>query len=220
MANFHAAWNLTPLLQFGQFQPVRLLPQLRAGQPRLPSLRPSRSSRWSRWSRSGAEPIRRDGPSRPRCDPSGCYSLLRQLQNLPRHRRFHRNRPTCFAKIGAILVGRHRRCRRFNEVLQLPLFTTLLHRFYRTVTTHRGVFGTLWASRRKGNPNSRPAKAQASEMNDEKRTGAGGGTRTLTYSRTADFESAAAAITPLRQKWSGRRESNPRNRLGRPTLCH
>ena len=29
--------------------------------------------------------------------------------------------------------------------------------------------------------------------------GAGGGTRTLTYSRTADFESAAAAITPLRQ---------------------
>ena len=44
----------------------------------------------------------------------------RQLQNLPRHRRFHRNRPTCFAKIGAILVGRHRRCRRFNEVLQLP----------------------------------------------------------------------------------------------------
>ena len=35
-------------------------------------------------------------------------------------RRFHRNRPTCFAKIGAILVGRHRRCRRFNEVLQLP----------------------------------------------------------------------------------------------------
>ena len=48
-------------------------------------------------------------------------TLLRQLQNLPRHRRFHRNRPTCFAKIGAILVGRHRRCRRFNEVLQLPL---------------------------------------------------------------------------------------------------
>ena len=45
---------------------------------------------------------------------------MRQLQNLPRHRRFHRNRPTCFAKIGAILVGRHRRCRRFNEVLQLP----------------------------------------------------------------------------------------------------
>ena len=169
-----ATWNLTPLLQFGQFQPVRRLPQLWAGQPRLPSLRPSRSSWWSRWSRSGAEPIRRDGPSRPRCDPGGDYSL----------------------------------------------FTTLLHRFYRTVTTHRGVFGTLLASRRKGNPNSRPAKAQASEMNDEKRTGAGGGTRTLTYSRTADFESAAAAITPLRQKWSGRRESNPRNRLGRPTLCH
>ena len=46
---------------------------------------------------------------------------MRQLQNLPRHRRFHRNRPTCFAKIGATLVGRHRRCRRFNEVLQLPL---------------------------------------------------------------------------------------------------
>ena len=49
---------------------------------------------------------------------------MRQLQNLPRHRRFHRNRPTCFAKIGAILVGRHRRCRRFNEVLQLPLLFT------------------------------------------------------------------------------------------------
>ena len=47
---------------------------------------------------------------------------MRQLQNLPRHRRFHRNRPTCFAKIGAILVGRHRRCRRFNEVLQLPQY--------------------------------------------------------------------------------------------------
>ena len=49
------------------------------------------------------------------------FFLKRQLQNLPRHRRFHRSRPTCFAKIGAILVGRHRRCRRFNEVLQLPL---------------------------------------------------------------------------------------------------
>ena len=47
---------------------------------------------------------------------------MRQLQNLPRHRRFHRNRPTCFAKIGAIQVGRHRRCRRFNEVLQLPRY--------------------------------------------------------------------------------------------------
>ena len=51
-------------------------------------------------------------------------NLKRQLQNLPRYRRFHRNRPTCFAKIGAILVGRHRRCRRFNEVLQLPLKIT------------------------------------------------------------------------------------------------
>ena len=56
--------------------------------------------------------------------PSSKYLyLLRQLQNLPRHRRFHRNRPTCFAKIGAILVGRHRRCRRFSEVLQLPRLT-------------------------------------------------------------------------------------------------
>ena len=49
-------------------------------------------------------------------------SSMRQLQNLPRHRRFHRNRPTCFAKIGAIQVGRHRRCRRLNEVLQLPRY--------------------------------------------------------------------------------------------------
>ena len=29
-------------------------------------------------------------------------------------------------------------------------------------------------------------------------TGAGGGSRTHTYSRTADFESAASAISPLR----------------------
>ena len=56
-----------------------------------------------------------------RCyNPRQLQNNPRQLQNLPRHRRFHRNRPTCFAKIGAILVGRHRRCRRFNEVLQLP----------------------------------------------------------------------------------------------------
>ena len=34
-------------------------------------------------------------------------------------------------------------------------------------------------------------------MRAETGHGAGGGTRTLTYSRTADFESAAAAITPL-----------------------
>ena len=54
--------------------------------------------------------------------PMANDTIGRQLQNLPRHRRFHRNRPTCFAKIGAILVGRHRRCRRFNEVLQLPLW--------------------------------------------------------------------------------------------------
>ena len=38
--------------------------------------------------------------------------------------------------------------------------------------------------------------------------GAGGGTRTLTYSRTADFESAAAAITPLRLKSLGAGEGN------------
>lgn len=47
------------------------------------------------------------------------------------------------------------------------------------------------------------------------------GTRTRTYSRTADFESAAAAITPPWPPWwSGRRESNPRSQLGRLELCH
>ncbi|MGN0889100.1 MAG: hypothetical protein ACI4UY_09495 [Kiritimatiellia bacterium] len=50
-------------------------------------------------------------------------SATRASTRMPR--RFHRNRPTCFAKIGAILVGRHRRCRRFNEVLQLPQQLTL-----------------------------------------------------------------------------------------------
>ena len=33
--------------------------------------------------------------------------------------------------------------------------------------------------------------------------GAGGGTRTLTHSRAADFESAASAISPLRQNGAG-----------------
>ena len=37
------------------------------------------------------------------------------------------------------------------------------------------------------------------ERRARRAAGAGGGTRTLTYLRTADFESAAAAITPLRQ---------------------
>ena len=50
-------------------------------------------------------------------------SATRASTRMPR--RFRRNRPTCFAKIGAILVGRHRRCRRFNEVLQLPQQLTL-----------------------------------------------------------------------------------------------
>lgn len=54
------------------------------------------------------------------------------------------------------------------------------------------------------------------------RAGARSGTRTRTYSRIADFESAAAAITPPWPcpVWSGRRESNPRSQLGRLELCH
>ena len=53
-------------------------------------------------------------------------------------------------------------------------------------------------------------------------SGARSGTRTRTYSRIADFESAAAAITPPWPcpVWSGRRESNPRSQLGRLELCH
>ena len=39
-------------------------------------------------------------------------------------------------------------------------------------------------------------------------SGAGGGTRTLTHSRAADFESAASAISPLRQKTNGAGEGN------------
>ena len=40
------------------------------------------------------------------------------------------------------------------------------------------------------------------------KNGAGGGTRTLTHSRAADFESAASAISPLRQKTNGAGEGN------------
>ena len=40
------------------------------------------------------------------------------------------------------------------------------------------------------------------------KNGAGGGTRTLTHSRAADFESAASAISPLRQEKHGAGEGN------------
>ena len=40
------------------------------------------------------------------------------------------------------------------------------------------------------------------------KNGAGGGTRTLTHSRAADFESAASAISPLRQEINGAGEGN------------
>ena len=51
----------------------------------------------------------------------------------------------------------------------------------------------------------------ASDMGNGKgegRSGAGGGTRTLTHSRAADFESAASAISPLRQETNGAGEGN------------
>ena len=79
----------------------------------------------SSWTQVELQSRRRRKPAEKSVGVSGKVGggQRRQLQNLPRHRRFHRNRPTCFANIGAILVGRHRRCRRFNEVLQLPLMT-------------------------------------------------------------------------------------------------
>ena len=47
------------------------------------------------------------------------------------------------------------------------------------------------------------------EIKGIKGSGAGGGTRTLTHSRAADFESAASAISPLRQeKTNGAGEGN------------
>ena len=45
-------------------------------------------------------------------------SATRASTRMPR--RFHRNRPTCFAQLGATPVGRPRPCRRLTEALHSP----------------------------------------------------------------------------------------------------
>ena len=91
-------------------------------------------------------------------------------------------------------------------------------------TTRTPLQSLFRPSARLGLPTAAPRSGAGlpAVASQEAEAGARSGTRTRTYSRIADFESAAAVITPpwLCPVWSGRRESNPRSQLGRLELCH